>query len=80
MASLVFGIAWIAGALRDKIIISTPNLSIKANRFSWMSKRRDFNSGHIFSAKYPWESIIVASVAKCSSSPILPFITLSFLI
>jgi hypothetical protein len=66
-------IACTAGALSDRIIISMPWRSISAMRRSWMSMRRAWSSGQVASARKPFESASVSGMAKCSSSPILPF-------
>ena len=50
-----------------------PNSSISRSRRPCRSRMRSRTSIQISSGKKPFESISVSSMAKCSSSPILPF-------
>jgi hypothetical protein len=61
-----------AGALRERIIISIPCRSISASRRSLVSRSRPRSSGQWSSGTKPAESISVSAMAKCSSRPIFP--------
>ena len=63
VARLISGIAWMAGALSDAIMISMPAASMSRSRWSWKSRRRGPSSDHTWLPKI-CESPSVVLVAK----------------
>src|SRR6476660_1672025 len=63
VARLISGIAWMAGALSDAIMISMPAASMNRSRRSWKSRRRGPSSDHTWAPKM-CESPSVVLVAK----------------